>query len=103
MGMVAQRLMTDGVQEMGLTQSDRTINEQGIEAFGGDIGHADAGGIREPVPAALHEGLEHISGVQLRTRRLAGRRLDVPSALRTHERRRGGPMPVTLDVPWPGG
>ena len=59
-GVVLPDAPADGIDQMGLAQAAAAVQEQGVIAFGGVIGHRPCGGVRQAVAAAHHEGLEGI-------------------------------------------
>ncbi len=52
--------MPDGLEQMGLPQSDSPVDKQGVVRPGGGLGHRQGGGVSKAVPTADDEGVEGV-------------------------------------------
>jgi hypothetical protein len=60
--------MTDGLEEMGLTETHAAIDEQRVVGLDRRFGDGEAGGLRELIRGAHDEGLEAIARIEVRRR-----------------------------------
>ena len=61
-------LVTDGVEEMGLAETDAAVDEQRVVGLGRELGDRLAGRLRELVGVADDEGVERVAGRESRWR-----------------------------------
>ena len=62
--MLAEDLVADGVQQVGLAEPDRTVEEERVVAVRGALGDGARGGVGELVRAADDEGVEGVLRVE---------------------------------------
>ena len=58
------RVVTDGVQEVGFSQSAIAIDEERVVGLGGSLGNGNGSRVGEAVARSDDERLEHVLGVQ---------------------------------------
>jgi hypothetical protein len=66
LGIVLHQAVADGLDQVGLAQADTAIDEQGVVAVTGIVGHLQGGGARQVIGLAGHEGIEGEQGVEAR-------------------------------------
>jgi hypothetical protein len=63
---VDSQAMPDGLEKMGLAEPHTPVDEQGVVGDGGRLGDRETGGLGELVGRADHEGLETVTGIEVR-------------------------------------
>ena len=81
-GIAAAHLVADGVEEVGLAQTDASVEEDGVIGGPWRLGNGLAGRLRELVGGADHEGLEGVAGREIVGRGAGGRSRDDPAVIR---------------------
>ena len=56
--------MADGLQEMGLAETDPAVNEEWIVGAGRGFGHGQAGSVGEFTVDSDHEGIKDVMGIE---------------------------------------
>jgi hypothetical protein len=63
-GVAIEEVLTDGLQQVGLSEADAAVDEQGVVRLAGLLGDGDAGGVGEAVIGAGDEVVEDVVGVE---------------------------------------
>ncbi len=57
-------VVTDGVEQVGLPESGRAVEEQRVVGLSGLLGYCERGGVGEPVARGDHEPVEGVAGIE---------------------------------------
>ena len=59
-----QNVLATGLEEVGFSQTDATVNEQGVVGFAGLLCDGDGRGVGKAITGALNKIIERIIGGQ---------------------------------------
>ena len=62
---VVQDVVADGMEEVGLAEAGRGVEEEGVVGLAGELGDGEGGGVGQAVALADDELLESVAGVEL--------------------------------------
>jgi hypothetical protein len=73
-GVGAGETVADGMEQMGLAETDAAVDEEGVVGGGRELGHGETGRLGELVGGADDEGLERVTPIEVGGRRGGGGR-----------------------------